>query len=115
MVIGSPLCSSPIYNDDKRLVCYNNRVEAFHFGVEGELCGELDYRLLLTKSNNWGTYNNPFTDIKNNLSGMVELGYTPKNLKGWSVTASFAFDNGNLYGNNSGGMLTISKKGIINL
>lgn len=115
MIIGSPLCTSPIYNTNKRIKCYNNRVEAFHFGVEGELCRELDYCLLLTKSNNWGTYNNPFTDIENNLSGMVELGYTPKNLKGWSVTASFAFDNGNLYGNNSGGMLTISKKGIINL
>ena len=113
MIIGSPLCTSPIYNNDSKLVCYNNRVEAFHFAIEGEPCKGLGYRLLLTKSNNWGTYSDPFTDIKENLSGYIELRYKPAKLEGWSVAASFAFDDGNLYGNNNGGMLTIRKEGIL--
>ena len=113
MIIGSPLCMSPIYNKDSRLICYNNRVEAFHLGIEGKPTQTVGYRLLLTKSNNWGTYKHPFTDIKENVSGLVELSYTPAKFKGWSATASFAFDKGDLYSNNTGGMLTIRKEGVI--
>ena len=112
-MIATPLCTSPVYNTNGIQYCYNNRVEAFHFAIEGEPCKGLGYRLLLTKSNNWGTYNDPFTDIKENLSGYIELRYKPAKLEGWSAAASFAFDDGNLYGNNNGGMLTIRKEGII--
>lgn len=113
MTMGSPLCTSPVYNKDGRIVCYNNRLEAFHLGIEGAPTKEIGYRILLTKSNNWGTYKHPFTDIKEDISGFVELTYSPKKLKGWSAAASFAFDNGDLYGNNSGAMLTVRKQGII--
>ena len=114
ITIGTPLCTSPVYNGDKRLHCYNNRVEAFHFGIEGCPIGWLGYRLLLTKSNNWGTYSYPFTDIKKNVSGLVELTFSPQRLNGWSATVSFAFDRGTLYGNNYGGLLSISKRGVFN-
>ena len=113
MMIGNPLCTSPIYNTDGVLTCYNNRLEAFHFGIEGAPTKRLEYRLLLTKSNNWGTYSHPFTEIKENIAGMIELTYSPKSLKGWNVRASLAFDNGNLHGNSTGGMVSISKRGII--
>lgn len=112
MSIATPLVTSPIYNKSHKLKSENNRVEAFHIGVEGEPAKNIGYRLLLTKSNNWGTYDNPFTDIKSNISGLFELTYTPSWLKGWSATASFAFDNGELYNNNNGAMLTIRKSGI---
>lgn len=115
MMIGTPLCTSPIYNPDRKLTCYNNRVEAFHIGIEGEPTKSLSYRILLTKSNNWGTYKNPFTEIKENTSGLLELTYTPRNIPGMGITASFAFDDGNLYGDNCGAMLTITKNGLINL
>lgn len=114
MVIGTPLVTSPIYNNDKTLNCYNNRVEAFHIGIEGEPTTEIAYRVLLTHSNNWGTYPEPFTNIKTNTAGFVEVAYKPGKLKGWSVKASYAFDNGGLLGNCCSGMLTISKCGIIN-
>ena len=113
MTIGTPLATSPIYNDDNKLICYNNRVEAFHIGVEGEPTNELGYRLLLTHSNNWGTYNNPFTDIKSNTAALVEISYHPNYMKGWEVKASYAFDNGSLHGNCRSGMLTISKCGAL--
>ncbi len=115
MIIGTPLVTSPIYNSNGVLTTFNNRVEAFHLGIEGEPIEELGYRILLTKSNNWGTYGKPFTEIKENLSGLFELTYNPKKFNGWSISASFAFDNGELYNNNSGGMFTIRKSGIINL
>jgi hypothetical protein len=115
MIIGTPLATSPIYNEDNILKCYNNRVEAFHLGIEGEPTEEIGYRLLLTRSNNWGTYNNPFTDIKSNTAGLIELSYKPNFFKGWCVKASYAFDNGALLGNCRSGMLTITKSGVLNL
>lgn len=115
MIIGTPLCTSPIYNKDGILVCSNNRVEAFHFGVEGSPADWLGYRLLFTHSNNWGTYGQPFTDIKQNTSGLVELTLKPEVFKGWSVAASFAFDKGDLYGNNYGGMLSIGREFVFDL
>ena len=107
MTIGSPLCTSPVYNKDNVLVCYNNRVEAFHFGIEGKPLEWLGYRALLTKSNNWGSYSKPFKDIKTNCSGLVELTFMPNRL--WSIMTSFALDKGELYGNNYGGMITITR------
>ena len=113
-MIGTPLCTSPIYNSDRIQYCYNNRTEAFHFGIEGEPLSWLGYRALYTRSNNWGTYSVPFKDIKTNRSMLLELTFSPQAMKGWSIAASFALDNGNLYGNNCGGMLTIKGHNIFN-
>ena len=113
-MIGTPLCTAPIYNTNRLQRCFNNRVEAFHFGIEGEAIDWLGYRLLYTKSNNWGTYSNPFKDIKINRAFLFELTFQPKILKGWSLATSFALDKGDLYGNNYGGMLTIKGYNIFN-
>ena len=114
LMIGTPLCTSPIYNTDRIQYCYNNRVEAFHFGVQGEPVRWLDYRLLYTRSNNWGTYNVPFKDIKVNRSFLLEFTFHPQVIKNWSIAASFALDNGDLYGNNYGGLITIKGCNIFN-
>ena len=110
MMIGTPLVTSPVYNTDNTLGVYNNRVEAFHMGIEGSPLAWLDYRLLLTKSNNWGTYARPFTRMKGNISGLFELTFTPNSK--WSIKTSFAFDNGELYGDNYGGMITVTRHDI---
>lgn len=112
MMIGTPLVTSPVYNTDGTLDVYNNRVEAFHFGIEGSPLDWLEYRLLLTKSNNWGTYKKPFIEMAESTSGLIELTFSPKSMKKWSVTTSFAFDSGELYGDNYGGMITITRRNI---
>lgn len=114
LMIATPLCTSPIYNQDGKIRCYNNRVEAFHLGIEGEPLNWLGYRVLVTRSNNWGTYEYPFKYIKQDTSGLFELTFRPKVMKNWSITASFAFDNGDLYGNNYGGMISIKRCGVYN-
>ena len=110
MMIGTPLVSSPLYKKNGTLHVYNNRVEAFHFGIEGEPFTWLGYRLMYTKSNNWGTYSIPFKEMKTNRSGLAELTFKPT--KNWSVTTSVAFDRGALYGNNYGGMITVTRHDI---
>ena len=107
MMIGTPLVTSPIYNTDATLNIYNNRVEAFHLGIEGEPSERFGYRALLTKSNNWGTYGKPFKEMKTSYSGLMELIFKPNKL--WDIRTSFAFDKGELYGNNYGGMITITR------
>ena len=114
-IIGTPLCTSPVYNEDKLQICRNNRVEAFHFGVEGGLLRWLDYRMLFTYSNNWGTYAKPFVDIKKNVSGLVEFTFIPSKKRNWSIGTSFAFDKGELYGDNYGAMVTLKRMGVYNL
>ena len=110
MIIGTPLCTSPVYNKNHIQMCYNNRVEAFHIGIEGEPFAWLGYRLMYTKSNNWGTYSIPFKEMQTNRSGFAELTFRPSDK--WSVTTSVAFDRGALYGNNYGGMITVTRHDI---
>ena len=114
-MIATPLCSSPIYNKNHLSNVFNTRVEAFHLGLQGSPLNWLGYRLLYTRSNNWGTYRYPFKDILVNRSGLVELTFTPGKLKNWSFAASFAFDTGTLYGDNYGGMLSVVYKNVFNL
>jgi hypothetical protein len=110
-IIGTPLLMSPLYNDDNKFEIYNNRVEAFHLGLSGSPLAELGYRVLLVKSYNWGTYSRPFKEMKRNLSGLFELSYTPLWADGFMALLSFAFDDGELYGNNKGVMFGIKKCG----
>ena len=113
MIIGTPLITSCLYNKNHRLEIYNNRVEAFHLGLSGHPTNELTYRMLVTKSHNWGTYSVPFIEMNSNLSGLIEVSYMPRWAKGFSTSLSYAFDDGELYGNNKGVMLGIKKSGKI--
>ena len=114
-MIATPLCSSPIYNENHSRGVLNNRVEAFHIGIEATPLSWLGYRLVYTRTNNWGTYSEPFKYITKNRSGLVELTFTPEKMKNWSFATSFAFDTGTLYGNNFGGMLSVVYKNVFGL
>ena len=91
----------------------NNRINAHHLGISGTPGKEWAYRLLLTYSRNWETYDNPFDDVKKQFSSLLEVTYSPVKWNGWSFSISGAMDRGNLLGNNSGGMLVIRKTGLI--
>ena len=113
MGIGTPLAISPIYNTNHHLTFFDTRFIAYHIGLEGNPIQELDWRFLLTFTQNWGTYLHPLVDVLNNCSGLVEIKYSPVKLKGWYAKAAIAWDKGNLLGKSFGGMLTIGKEGLI--
>lgn len=113
MSMGHPLLTGPIYNKNGNITFVNNRVSAHHFGFSGNPGKEWKYRVLLTHSLNWGTYSSPFDDCKKQFSSLLEITYSPHQLKGWSFSLSGAMDRGNLLGNNTGGMLVVRKEGII--
>ncbi|WP_321332011.1 capsule assembly Wzi family protein [uncultured Bacteroides sp.] len=112
MGLGSPLLTSPIYNTNGNLYFYNNRVLSNHFGLSGSPTSELSYRLLLTLTRNWGTYDIPIKEFKQTYS-LAEITYSPLKLKGWHFTASYGTDRGSLTGNNNGAMFVIRKNGLL--
>ncbi|MDR1937797.1 MAG: capsule assembly Wzi family protein [Tannerellaceae bacterium] len=112
MAIGNPLLVSPIYNTDGSIVFKSNRIIAHHLGFSGQPASEVNYRVLFSYTQGWGTYVDPFVDIKKNTAVLLELGYAPRALQGWQFTASIAFDRGDLIGNNTGGMILVRKTGL---
>ncbi|MCH5236866.1 MAG: hypothetical protein J1E95_03610 [Muribaculaceae bacterium] len=111
MTIGTPLAISPIYNKDHLMVLYNTRFYANHFGLEGNPTNDINWRILLTFSRNWGTYWRPLTEVTDSFSGLLELNYSPKWAKGWKVKGALAIDRGQLLGNNFGGMVSLAYEG----
>jgi len=115
--IGNALLTSPVYNDDHALGFENNRLKAIHLGLKGNITSEFSYRALFTGMNGWGTSYLPFTEKEDSFSSLIECTYQPKNQKGWKkgwqIGLQVAFDNGDLYGDNLGCSLKISKTGVI--
>lgn len=117
--MANPLIASPVYFSD-RVVKMNwgngylgfpyNRVKAFHLGVNGSLSSRWEYRMKLTTSRTWGTPFCPTLSILTNWSGFFEAGYYPSFIKDCRVTASVAFDRGDIYGDNLGWQLKIRKQ-----
>ncbi|MDE6298221.1 MAG: capsule assembly Wzi family protein [Muribaculaceae bacterium] len=107
MGIGNPLVLSPIFNSDGFLHFMNNRIIAHHFGLEGNPTKEINYRLLLSFSRSWGSYDYQAPEVLNNFNGLLELTWTPDRFKGWFGKIGIAGDAGKLIGNSFGVMLSV--------
>lgn len=115
MGIGNPLLLSPIYNKDHLIYFHHNRLIAHHLGFDGNPTPWLSWRVLLTYTRSWGTYDVPTANVEKNFNTLVEVTYTPTSpkLSGWSATLGLATDGGDMIGQSRGAMLTIRKTGII--
>lgn len=111
--IGIPFVPGPVYCGDGKLTFTSNRVKTHHIGISGDPTGELSWRALLSFARHWGTYQVPFDKVEHQNSLLFELGYEPKRLKGWRFTVGCGVDTGGYLGESYGGMLTISKSGIL--
>lgn len=111
MGLGNPLITSPIYNSNHYINFANNRVQAWHFGLDGQPTDEIDWRMLFSFTRNWGTYYYPNAEVLNQNYFLMEIGYAPKALKGWSGRVAIAIDHGKQIGNSTGTQLTICKRG----
>lgn len=107
--IGSPLLTSPIYNNDGNIYFTNNRLNALHIGLKGNPISWLSWRVLATFSKNRGTYQYPFDENTSQNYYLIETTICPKSWKGWLMSAAFGIDQGKMIGNNKGGQITVSK------
>ena len=111
---GSPLLLAPAYNSDGSLNFKSSRIIAFHWGVEGYLHPNLQYRLLLTGGQSWGRYYVPFKSVKKGFASLLELIYTPARIEGFDIKLSAAYDKGEFFaGNTLGWSVTLRKRGVI--
>jgi Capsule assembly protein Wzi len=107
MTLGTPLITSPIFNEDGSVGILNNRVLAFHLGLGGKL-GKMGYRTFFTYSINKGTYSVPIDPAKNQFSWYFET-LIPSIWQGIDMHVMLAADIGKMYGNNLGVNLLFKK------
>jgi hypothetical protein len=115
-VMGNPLYLSPIYNEDGKVEVENNRLWAFHLGIDGLLSKNVSYRILTSYQKGFGTYYSPYIHSKQNISMMAEASYhiDCKKVRGLCIKGAFGTDIGELMGHNYGIQFTISKNGWLN-
>lgn len=110
MTPGNPLITSPIYNTDGYTAYRDNRVKAWHVGVNGEITGHLSYLVKGSYREGWGTYDKPLPVKHHSFDAMVQGNYATGP---WQFSAAYAFDKGNIYGDNSTFDIKISYHGKI--
>ena len=107
-VMGNPLYTSPLYNEDGHVRVENNRFVAWHLGLQGSPLPRLSYRLLATWQRGYGTYYQLFANPEENTSLLAEAYYKwPKG--GWSAKLGLGMDSGKIYGNNYGLQVTVMR------
>lgn len=112
--MGNPLLISPVYHNDNHLICYDNRIRAYHFGFEGQPISELNYRILFTHEKSLGTYLIPRTDPLYGNFLLAELTYHPSQINGLGITVSYGQNGGHLLGHSKGCMIALSYSGKTN-
>lgn len=118
-VMGNPLYRSPIYNTNGDIESKDTRFIAFHLGLGGHPNPHFKYRLLATYQKGWGTYTDPYTKERHNVSLLAETSYVLHSTRhkfwnGVMLIAGLGADFGSiLVGNDYGLQITVSKTGLI--
>lgn len=112
MALGSPFVRTAIYNTDGYMRITDNRIRAFHIGLQGHIGQNLSYRAKFGYRKSWGTPYIPLSQTRSATSTMLELSYDCPFAPGLSVKAQFGTDRGELVGDNTGGLVTISYNGL---
>lgn len=95
MTPGTALLASPIYNKDGYTKFRDNRVKAWHLGMNGELSQRLSYLVKCSYREGWGTYAAPLPVKHHSFDALLQCNYD----RGpWHVSGAYAFDKGNIYG-----------------
>ncbi len=108
--MGTPLITSPNYNQDDSIILKNNRVMVHHLGIEGKI-SSINYRTYFSYSYNYGTHSNPFSPVKNNFSFFLDFSLPIKLYYNFKLNTKCAFDLGKMYGNNFGFIISLNKNG----
>lgn len=110
MTPGNALITSPIYNKDGNLYFQDNRVKAWHLGVNGEITDRLSYLVKGSYREGWGRYLYPLAVKHHSFDAMLQGMY---HVGPWRFSAAYAFDKGNIYGDCSTFDIKISFHGKI--
>jgi len=115
MSIGSPFVKSPLYNYNGVMRYSDNMMRGFHAGITGYITSELQYRLLGSYRKSWGRPFSPRAVPLDDTSLLVEAVYAPARVAGLRITAQLGIDRGDLYHDNTGGLVSVSYHGNLTL
>ena len=110
MTMGNPLLISPIYNERNELTITHNRIRAIHLGIAGQPTASIDYRLMYTGMRSWGNYWSPPVNTVSSHFLFAECTYRPTFLSGYSLTAAFGMNRGQVMERSTGMTLTLRKE-----
>jgi hypothetical protein len=109
-ILGTPFISSPALTGTKNKGSINNRVIAWHLGINGYIIPKLSYRAMASWSRNYGINGQDISPGIHQTSWIIELAYQfPRN---WTLRAAAAMDHGKLYRSGFSSMLSVSRLGI---
>lgn len=108
--IGTPFLSSPFYNTNGEKHIINTRVQAHHFGIEGEIYS-FKYRALASFTKNYGSYYQAYNPMLRNNSFLFEMNKKIENLYDIEAGISLGADIGDFYGNSYGLKICLRKTG----
>jgi hypothetical protein len=109
--IGTPFITPSSENDFPPYADFftnNNRVWVTHVGMKGKLTDAI-WMTKLSLSSNQGTYDGPFPDKIYQFSGIVQIAKPVNWLGGSVIKGAVSLDQGKLFDNAVGGMLSIQK------
>lgn len=109
---GNPVLVSPVYNSDGDQRFKSNRLLMFHAGIDGGIGTCFDYRIMVTSSRHWGTYEEPYNEVGRLNSYLMEGTWLPSGIYGWRFKLSLGLDSGKgtpMGKSNKGAMLTVSR------
>ena len=118
--MGNPLYRSPIYNNNGKIEFTDNRFVAYHLGLAGAPTEYVNWRMLASLQKSLGTYTEPYSRERHNVSILAEVGYKAHSisatwLNGIDIKAAYGMDFGSILGGiNYGFQLTITKTGVFN-
>lgn len=87
----------------------NNRVEAYHAGVEALLNGRVELTAKISYSRSFGTYTVPFSELIPQVSSLLDVRVPVSWLGGANLTGRMAWDSGRLYPPTFGAYLGLRK------
>jgi hypothetical protein len=110
--IGSPFFT-PAEEDGNGITkgVSNNSFIAYHTGFGGKLANNLRYKTLLSYSINEGTKATPFSNSRNQFSGLLDLNYETSKLP-FSISLGLGVDGGSLLDDSFGVYIKLFKMGI---
>ena len=117
-IIGNPLFSVGNSKSKNQIYIINNRIKSHHIGVSGYLKSNLRYKILLTKSKNYGTYDDrenftgnekkyQFYNGLNQTSALFQFDFI-QFMKKIDIQISYAIDRGSFLKDSDGFQLSIN-------
>ncbi len=106
--IGTPLITSPLYNEGGKIQVMNNKITAHHFGLQGGM-KQFAYTIWITHSINHGRNGSPYEPFKTQTSILGHLDYRLKNDDKTRFFLDIGIDRGELLGKQVGTMIGVKK------